>query len=121
MPFIEITGNDHSDELRKRLCARVTEGLAQAFDISPEIVTIYFHPLAARDYAHAGELAPRSAIRNFLKVHAFPREVALKRRAAKSMTDAFVETVGIDPNDVAIYFLDRDPESVAHGGVLACD
>ena len=37
------------------------------------------------------------------------------------MTDAFVETVGIDPNDVAIYFLDRDPESVAHGGVLACD
>lgn len=121
MPFIEITGDDRSDPVRKQLCARLTKSLAQAFDISPEIVTIYFHPVAARDYGHAGELAPRAAIRNFLKVHAFPRELAMKRRAARSMTDAFVEATSAAPKDVVIYFFDRDPQDVAHGGILACD
>ena len=121
MPFIEITGEDRSDSVRTQLCAKLTQSLAQAFDISPEIVTIYFHPIAARDYGHAGEFAPPVAIRNFLKVHAFPRELARKRRAARSMTEAFVEATGIEPKNVVIYFFDRDPQDVAHGGNLACD
>jgi len=121
MPFIEITGVDQKDELRGRLIARLTDGLAEAFDISREIVTVYFRPIAARDYAHAGELAPPAEIRNFLKVHAFRRDVAMKRRAAKAMTDAFVVTTGVDPKNVVIYFFDRDPQDVAHGGILACD
>ena len=121
MPFIEITGDDRSDAVRARLCAGLTESLAGAFDISPEIVTIYFHPVAARAYGHAGVLAPAAAIRNFLKVHAFPRELALKRRAASAMTEAFVEATGVEAKNVVIYFFDREPRDVAHGGILACD
>ena len=121
MPFIEITGDKRSDSVRTQLCAGLTKSLAQAFDISPEIDTIYYQPVAASDYGHAGALAPPAAMRNFLKVHAFPRELAMKRRAASSMTEAFVDATGIDPKNVVIYFFDRDPQDVAHGGILACD
>lgn len=121
MPFIEITGVDHEDALRRRLSARLTGDLAEAFDISREIVTVYFQTIEPRDYAHAGELAPPAETRTFLKVHAFRRDVAMKRRAAKAMTDAFVATTGVDPKNVVIYFFDRDPQDVAHGGTLACD
>jgi phenylpyruvate tautomerase PptA (4-oxalocrotonate tautomerase family) len=121
MPFIEITGDDRVDSVRTQICAGLTTSLAQAFDISPEIVTVYFHTVATRDYGHAGALAPPAAIRNFLKVHAFPRELAMKRRAASSMTEAFVGATGIEPKNVVIYFFDRDPQDVAHGGILACD
>lgn len=121
MPFIEITGAAHGEAQRRRLGARLTESLADAFGISPGIITIYFTPVAARDYAHAGVLAPPGEIRSFLKVHAFRRDVALKRRAAQVMTAAVVEATQSDPKNVAIYFFDREPEEVAHGGVLACD
>ena len=121
MPFIEITGVAHDDEQRRRLSARLTQSLAGAFGISPDIITIYFLPVAAREYAHAGVLAPPGESRSFVKVHAFRRDVAMKRRAAQAMTEAFVESTQTDPKNVAIYFFDRDPQDVAHGGVLASD
>lgn len=121
MPFIEITGVNHKDELRQSLSARLTDGIAEAFDISREIVTVYFLTVGPRDYAHAGKLAPQAEFRTFMKVHAFRRDVAMKRRAAKAMTDAFVATTGCDPKNVVIYFFDRDPQDVAHGGAMACD
>ena len=121
MPFIEITGVAHEEEQRRRLSARLTESLAGAFGVSRDIVTIYFVPVAPGEYAHAGVLAPPGEIRSFLKVHAFRRDVALRRRAAQAMTEAFVEVTKADPKNVAIYFFDRDPQEVAHGGILACD
>lgn len=121
MPFIEITGSDHNDEQRRRLSQRLTAGLVEAFAIEPGIVTIYFQPVPAAGYAHAGQLAPPGAMRQFLKVHAFPRELALKRRAAKLLTVAVVEVTGAEAKNVIVYFFDREPHDVAHGGVLACD
>ncbi len=83
MPFIEITGSDHNEDQRRRLGQRLTEGLVDAFSIEPGIVTIYFQPVPPSAYVHAGQLAPPGAMRQFLKVHAFPRALPLKRRAAR--------------------------------------
>lgn len=121
MPFIEITGSDQSEDERRRLCQRLTAGLSEAFGISGEIVTIYFHPVAPSGYAHAGVLAPPGEMRSFLKVHAFQRDTSLKRRAAQLLTAAFVDVTGSEAKNVVVYFFDRDPQDVAHGGVLASD
>jgi phenylpyruvate tautomerase PptA (4-oxalocrotonate tautomerase family) len=121
MPFVEITGVAQQENQRRELSAGLTRTLADAFSIAPEIVTIYFLPVAASDYAHAGVLSPPGEIRNFIKVHAFPRAVALKRRAAQAMTAAFVAATQADPKIVVIYFFDRDPQDVSHGGILASD
>ncbi len=121
MPFIEITGSDHNEDQRRLLGQRLTAGLVEAFSIEPGIVTIYFQPVPSAAYVHAGQLAPPGAMRQFLKVHAFPRAVALKRRAARLLTDAVVDVTGAQPKDVIVYFLDREKHDVAHGGVLACD
>lgn len=121
MPFIEITGSDQNEDQRRRLSRRLTAGLAEAYTIPVDIVTIYFAPLPSLAYSHAGELAPPGPVRNFVKVHAFPREVALKRRAAALLTAAFVDVTACEAHNVVIYFFDRDPHDVAHGGVLACD
>lgn len=121
MPFIEITGSDHNEDQRRRLGQRLTEGLVDAFSIEPGIVTIYFQPVPPSAYVHAGQLAPPGAMRQFLKVHAFPRALPLKRRAARLLTDAVVDVTGAQPKDVIVYFFDREKHDVAHGGVLACD
>lgn len=121
MPFIEISGPDRDEPQRRLLGQRLSESLAEAFGVSLDIVTIYFQPVPASHYAHAGQLAPAVPMRNFLKVHAFPRELAKKRRAAESMTAAFVDVTGCAPKDVIVYFFDREPHDVAHGGVLASD
>jgi phenylpyruvate tautomerase PptA (4-oxalocrotonate tautomerase family) len=121
MPFIEIVSPDAPREQRERLSERLTASLADAFGIKPEIVTIYYFPVAAHAHAHAGVLEPTGEMRSFLKVHAFERDVALKRTAAKRMTDVFVETMQVDAKSVVIYFFDRRPADVAHGGILACD
>lgn len=121
MPFVEITGIAQDEERRARLSARLTEGLAGAFAISRDIVTLYYLPVAASDYAHAGVLSPPGEIRTFVKIHAFRRDVAMKRLAAAAMTRAIVENTHADPKTIAIYFFDREPQDVAHGGVLASD
>lgn len=100
----------------------MTEGLAAAFGIAPSIITVYFQPVDRGLYVHAGAAAaPQEAMRVFIKVHAFPRDVAMKRPAAASMTQAYAQATGVPPKSIAIYFLDRPAEDVAHGGVLACD
>lgn len=121
MPFIEITGADQHASVRERVAAGLTEALTRSWGIAPEIVTVYFQPVAPTHYAHAGSLAPPGESRHFLKVHAFAREIALKRDAARRMTDAFVAAVACSPKSVVIYFFDRERHDVAHAGELACD
>lgn len=121
MPFIEIIGFDQKPETRRRLSRELTSALAQSFGIGEDIVTVYFQSLQPGDYAHAGELAPPGEARTFIKVHAFPRDVALKREAARRMCEAAAGVLGAAPRNVIIYFFDRPAHDVAHGGVLACD
>lgn len=121
VPFIEVTGFDQNQEVRRRLSRELTDALASSFSISEEIVTVYYFVLAPTDYAHAGVLAPAGEPRTFIKVHAFPREVALKREAARRMCEAAAGVLGLAPKNVIIYFFDRPAHDVAHAGVLASD
>ncbi len=121
MPFLDITVFEHTAEQRRELSARATEALTEAWQISPDIVTLYYQVLRDSDCAHAGALVPANQARVFVKVHAFPRAVALKRDAAAAMTRAFAEVLQLPPKAIAIYFLDRERHDVAHGGVLATD
>lgn len=121
MPFLDITVFEHTPEQRGALSQKVTDALTQSWGISADIVTLYFQILREGECAHAGVVLPSSKARVFIKVHAFPREVALKRMAAARMTKAVSEELGIPPKSVAIYFLDRERHDVAHAGVLACD
>jgi phenylpyruvate tautomerase PptA (4-oxalocrotonate tautomerase family) len=121
MPFIEITGFDQKEPVRRQLAAGVTRALAAAFGIDEEIVTVYFHPVDAAHYAHAGALAPPGPERTFIKVHAFARDVERKRAAARHMCEAAAATLQVPPKNVVIYFFDRPAHDVAHGGVLASD
>lgn len=121
MPFLDITVFEHSRAQRAALSRRVTEALTAAWAIEADIVTLYFQVLRDDDCAHAGALVPAPQARVFVKVHAFPRPVALKRAAAAAMTRALAEELQLPPKAVAIYFLDRERHDVAHGGVLAVD
>jgi phenylpyruvate tautomerase PptA (4-oxalocrotonate tautomerase family) len=121
MPFIEILGPELAPVPRRAAARGMTQGLTEAFGIAAEIVTIYFQPVLAGHYVHAGTPLAGEAMRVFIKVHAFPREVAKKRRAAAAMTQAYAQATGVDAKSIAIYFLERAAEDVAHGGELACD
>jgi phenylpyruvate tautomerase PptA (4-oxalocrotonate tautomerase family) len=121
MPFIEILGPELAPAPRHAAASGMTQGLAEAFGIPAAIITIYFQPVPAPLYVHAGAPPAGEAMRVFIKVHAFPRETPKKRRAAALMTAAYAQAAGVEPKSIAIYFLDRAPEDVAHGGVLACD
>lgn len=121
MPFLDITVFEHTTDQRRALSQQVTQALAQAWNIQADIVTLYFQVLQDNDCAHAGALVPCQEARVFVKVHAFPRTVALKRTAAADMTQAMAEVLHLPPKAIAIYFLDRAHHDVAHAGVLACD
>jgi 4-oxalocrotonate tautomerase len=49
------------------------------------------------------------------------RDVDLKRRLAKRITEATVDVYGVPPEVVSIRFEEVDPESLAVGGVLKAD
>ena len=121
MPFLDITVLEHTREQRGELSRRLTEALTLVWAIDPEIVTLYFQVLRDDDCAHAGVLVPARQARVFIKVHAFARSVAMKRVAADAMTRALVEVLQLPLKAVAIYFLDRAHDEVAHGGLLALD
>lgn len=121
MPFIEVTGFDQKEVIRRKLASGLTTALARAFGIGEDIVTVYFQPVDPLHYAHGGVLAPDGKERTFIKVHAFPREVALKREAARHMCEAASAALDVPSKNVVIYFFDRPAHDVAHAGVLASD
>lgn len=121
LPFIEIWGFDQNDATRQRLSRDLTDALCRAFDIAPDIVTLYFQTLQPRDYAHAGVHSPEGSARTFIKVHAFARPVARKRAAARALCEAAAAALGVPAHDVILYFFDRPAHDVAHGGLLASD
>ncbi|BBK41134.1 hypothetical protein STVA_11540 [Allostella vacuolata] len=122
MPFLEIYHFNLEPQRRRDMARDVTDGLAAAFSISPDIITTYFHNCGPDDYAHAGVLpAAPEARRMFVKVHAFPRPADRLRDAAGRITDAVAANAPVGPENIAVYFLPRDPQEAAHAGRLVSD
>lgn len=117
MPFIELYDFEPAPEVRAVATRRITDGLCSAFGIKPEIVTIYYLSTPHYSYGHAAKHGTSAEkFRIFAKVHAFPRDQAMKQQAACEITDAISAAYGASPDDVVVYFFDRSPADVFHAG-----
>lgn len=122
MPFVEILAPPAAHEARARLARSVTESITAGFGVGPETVTIYFLPVGPGCYAHAGEMGVDGrAQRLFVKIHAFRRDAVKRRAVAASVTAAIAAALDADPAEIAVYFLEREADEVAHGAKLASD
>lgn len=122
MPYVEILA-PRADTARKRtLSEAVTRGIVDGFGVLPSTVTIYFQPIGGSDYAHEGALGqPASGARVFVKVHAYRRTPDQRRAVAEWLTPALAACFDTPGHNVAVYFLDRERDEVAHDGHLASD
>jgi phenylpyruvate tautomerase PptA (4-oxalocrotonate tautomerase family) len=122
MPYLEILAPRASTSAKRELARVVTDAVVRGFDVEPATVTIYFVPIGADDYAHAGEHGlPPAGARVFVKVHAYRRDADRRRAAAEAMTPALAACFDTGAHNVAVYFLDRERDEVAHEGHLASD
>jgi phenylpyruvate tautomerase PptA (4-oxalocrotonate tautomerase family) len=122
MPYVEVLAPPAPPDRKASLAKSVTDGLMSAFDVSAQTITLYFLPVAPGDYAHAGEMGvPGASQRILLKVHAFRRSAAERRAAAVALTRSVCAAYGVAGADVAVYFLDRERDEVAHDSKLASD
>jgi phenylpyruvate tautomerase PptA (4-oxalocrotonate tautomerase family) len=122
MPYIEVLAPPVSPAGKAALAKSVTDGLIEAFGVEAETITLYFLPVASSDYAHAGEMgSAQTSQRILLKVHAFRRSEAQRRTAAVALTQGVCAAYGVPGVDVAVYFLDRERDEVAHDSKLASD
>ena len=140
MPYLEILAlklrlgqdNDPTDtyalrDARSALSRDMTAAVVSAFSVLPATVTLFFIPLNEEAYAHEGELAadmssddPRRH-RIFVKVHAYARSIDQRRALAVALTPLLACHYGASLDKVAIYFIDRTFDEVAHGGQMAVD
>jgi len=140
MPYLEILarnlhlGQDNYAantralrDARSALAKDMTEAVVSAFSVLPATVTLFFIPLNEEAYAHEGELAadmssddPRRQ-RIFVKVHAYARSIVQRRALAVALTPLLACYYDASPDKVAIYFIDRTFDEVAHGGQMATD
>jgi phenylpyruvate tautomerase PptA (4-oxalocrotonate tautomerase family) len=122
MPYVEVLAPPAPPDRKASLARSVTDGLMSAFGVGAETVTLYFLPIVAGDYAHAGEMGkPGASQRILLKVHAFRRSEAERSAAAIALTRGACAAYGAPGADVAVYFLDRERDEVAHDSKLASD
>lgn len=121
MPYLEILGPPADTDAKAKLTHNVTEAIMAGFGVGPETVTIYFLPISPGDYAHAGQLGGGPGQRILVKIHAFRRDVAKRRDVARAVTEAIALSLAANPDAIAVYFLDRDRDEVAHAGHLASD
>ena len=111
MPYLEILAAPIEPAARHALTRRLTDALCDAFAIAPDIVTIYFV-----------EIAPDATPpRPLAKLHAYARDIEARRRAAVALTGPLAAAYDMPPESIALYFLDRAPDEVAHGGRLSAD
>ncbi|MCL4186457.1 MAG: hypothetical protein KJZ85_02525 [Rhodobacteraceae bacterium] len=121
MPFLEVIAPEPALERPQALIAGLTEALAGAWGISPEIVTTYLVGVPMERYGHAGRAgASAGALRVFVKVHAFRRSEEARHRAAAALASVLTGA-GVPAEAAIVYFLDRARDEVAHGGRLESD
>lgn len=122
MPYIEILAPRAAESRKREAAEAVTDGIVRSFGVTASTVTLYFLPIEAAGYAHAGEFGlPASGSRVFVKVHAYRRGTVQRRAAAEALTPAIAACFDTPALNVAIYFLDRELDEVAHEGRLASD
>jgi phenylpyruvate tautomerase PptA (4-oxalocrotonate tautomerase family) len=122
MPYVEVLAPPAPPHRKAALAKSLTDGLMSAFGCGAQTITLFFLPIAPADYAHAGEIGTTGAgQRILLKVHAFRRSVAQRRAAAAALTRSACAAYGVPGADVAVYFLDRERDEVAHDSKLASD
>lgn len=122
MPYLEILAPSASAEKKQTLVTAVTDGIVSAFGVSPATVTVYFLPIANTDYGHEGRLGAGDAgARVFAKLHAYRRDLPARRAAAGVLTHAIAACFDMPSHNVAVYFMDRALDEVAHDGHMACD
>lgn len=122
MPYLEILAPAASPAAKRVFAKAATDAVVRGFGVKPSTVTLYFVPLAIDDYAHEGLLgAPASGSRVFVKVHAYRRSVDERRAVAAALTPALATCFDTTPQQVAVYFLDREQDEVAHEGHMASD
>ena len=79
MPLVYVYGFKRPIAKRRQLVREITEATCRAYDVPPEIVTVYLMELARDGAAHGGELAS-DALRRLEKAKSKPR-TARKARA----------------------------------------
>jgi phenylpyruvate tautomerase PptA (4-oxalocrotonate tautomerase family) len=122
MPYVEVLAPPALPDRKASLAKSVTDGLMSAFGCGAQTITLFFLPVTPADYAHAGEVGTHDGgQRILLKVHAFRRSVAERRAAAVALTQSACAAYGVPGADVAVYFLDRERDEVAHDSKLASD
>ena len=121
MPFLEILAPPVPDDTRQRIAAAATAAVCGAFAVPPETVTLYFLDVVGGAYAHAGRVGGSTAPRIFVKLHAYRRDVAARRRAAAALAAPLAALYGQPAETVIVYFFDRAPDEVSHGGILSSD
>ncbi|WP_159587147.1 tautomerase family protein [Chelativorans xinjiangense] len=119
MPFFEIFDFAASTKQRRHAATAMTDALCAAYGIGPEIVSSYFVDVGGDSYGHDRKFGLETSERRiFIKVHAFRRSAALRREAALSVTRAAAEAYETNEKSIVVYFFDREPDEVAHGGTL---
>jgi phenylpyruvate tautomerase PptA (4-oxalocrotonate tautomerase family) len=122
MPYVEILAPQAGKEQKLAASRAVTDALVSAFAVEPATVTLYFIPLGAGDFAHAGSLAPGEELqRIFVKIHAYRRSLTERRAAAEAVTSGIAKAFQTAKSAIAVYFFDRERDEVAHGGRMSCD
>jgi len=122
MPYVEILAPRAAESNKRVVTTAVTDGIVASFGVDPSTVTIYFQPVEDGDYAHEGALGYGDApARIFVKVHAYARSMEARRAVAQALTPALADCFGTTTANVAIYFLDRTRDEVAHDGHMASD
>ncbi|MDB5892597.1 MAG: hypothetical protein JWQ88_128 [Rhodoferax sp.] len=122
MPYVEVLAPRAAAIEKRKLTGVVTDAIVRSFGVAPSTVTVYFMHVGAEDYAHAGEFGlPPAGARVFVKLHAYRRSTEQRRAVAEAMTPALSACFDTPAHNVAIYFIDREREEVAHEGHLASD
>ncbi|MDB5849915.1 MAG: hypothetical protein JWP29_3667 [Rhodoferax sp.] len=122
MPYLEILAPVASEASKQMLVTAVTDSIVAAFDVPPATVTVYFLPIDNAHYGHAGRMgAGAEGARVFAKLHAYRRELPARRVVAASVTQAIAACFATPSHNVALYFMDRERDEVAHDGHMACD
>lgn len=122
MPFVEILAPPSGAAAKIAASRALTDAIVQGFGVGPETVSIYVLPVGPADYVHAGEPAQQGvAQRVFVKIHAYRRDAEKRRAVVAAAAKPMAEAFGVGLADVAIYFLERSPDEVAHGDTLASD
>ncbi|MDP6602706.1 MAG: tautomerase family protein [Rhodospirillales bacterium] len=81
MPLVYVYGFKRPIAKRRQIVREITDATCRAYDVPPEIVTVYLMDLARDSAAHAGELAS-DAIRRLDKAKKKPK-TARKARTAR--------------------------------------